>query len=504
MFVWNYYGYDEMYDYVRILCYWKNNGWTYHINGVYGWVTCNGEERLVYNNGYPDFTSSNQGEYLLGYSDYTIKRGHSNKTWNYSARLQSTSSYASGTRYSSTGSYTTGAVTHTVVSYNANGGTGAPGNQDKWYGEQLNLSNSKPSRTGYTFKCWNTNSSGTGTNWNPGANYTPDPGGTVTLYAIWTINTWTVSYNANGGTGAPGNQTKTYGTNLTLSTTKPTKNGYNFKGWATSATGNVSYQAGGTYTANAAITLYAIWELAYIKPRITNLSIYRCNSSGVISENGTYLKFICNWSCDNNVTKVRCEWKKQSISSWSGSDISSSGTSGSVNTILGSNTITTDISWHARIYVTDSGGTTYSTIIDISTIIYPIDVLNKGKGVAFGKVAENQDLADFGWMARFRKGVQIDSPIAGYLHSNGYASDVSSKLSDCKTTGIYSIGGTYSDAPEQKTYYGFMLVIENRCQTWEPTNSGSWLWQYLFTTGGELWFRYGVNSEPMTSWVKKW
>lgn len=75
--------------------------------------------------------------------------------------------------------------------------------------------------------------------------------------------TYTVKYDANGGSGAPGNQTKTWGTNLTLSTTTPTKSGYNFLGWATSSTATTAtYQPGGTYSTNAAVTLYAVWSLA--------------------------------------------------------------------------------------------------------------------------------------------------------------------------------------------------------------------------------------------------
>ena len=79
-----------------------------------------------------------------------------------------------------------------------------------------------------------------------------------------TINvrpSYTVSYNANGGNGAPGNQTKWYNETLTLSTTKPTRTNYTFKGWATSSTSTtVAYSPGATYTGNAALTLYAIWQ----------------------------------------------------------------------------------------------------------------------------------------------------------------------------------------------------------------------------------------------------
>ena len=73
--------------------------------------------------------------------------------------------------------------------------------------------------------------------------------------------TYTVSYNANGGSGAPSAQTKTKDVSLTLSTTRPTRAGYNFLGWATSSSAvSAQYQPGSTYTANANVTLYAVWE----------------------------------------------------------------------------------------------------------------------------------------------------------------------------------------------------------------------------------------------------
>lgn len=88
-------------------------------------------------------------------------------------------------------------------------------------------------------------------------------GNNSTTYSITNGNkaTYTISYNANGGSGAPAAQTKTYGVNLTLSSTKPTRDGYTFLGWSTSASAlTATYAAGATYTANAAATLYAVWE----------------------------------------------------------------------------------------------------------------------------------------------------------------------------------------------------------------------------------------------------
>ena len=75
-------------------------------------------------------------------------------------------------------------------------------------------------------------------------------------------STYTISYNANGGSGAPSSQTKTHGVSLTLSSTKPTRSGYTFTGWNTKANGTgTSYSAGGSYTVNASVTLYAQWKV---------------------------------------------------------------------------------------------------------------------------------------------------------------------------------------------------------------------------------------------------
>lgn len=149
------------------------------------------------------------------------------------------------------------------------------------------VSSTTPTRTGYTFNGWNSKADGSGTNYAAGDsishtftrqatwdhtetihgveyNYftVSNQSHTTTIYAKWTLNTYTVSYNANGGSGAPSAQTKTYGVTLTLSSTQPTRTGYTFLGWSTSSTAtSATYSAGGSYTANAAATLYAVWQI---------------------------------------------------------------------------------------------------------------------------------------------------------------------------------------------------------------------------------------------------
>lgn len=85
-----------------------------------------------------------------------------------------------------------------TVSYNANGGSGAPSSQTKWYGKTLTLTSSKPTRNYYTFSKWNTVSGGTGTNYSSGGSYTANA--SATLYAQWVVAKVNIVYNANGGT----------------------------------------------------------------------------------------------------------------------------------------------------------------------------------------------------------------------------------------------------------------------------------------------------------------
>ncbi len=151
-------------------------------------------------------------------------------------------------------------VTTYTLKYDANGGSNPPANQTG--NGSITLSSTKPTRSGYTFKKWNTKSDGTGTSYNPGATYNLTAN--ATLYAIWQQNpvtptTYTLSYNANGGNNPPANQTGNG--NIILSSTKPTRNGYTFKKWNTKSDGTgTSYNPGATYNLTANATLYAIWQ----------------------------------------------------------------------------------------------------------------------------------------------------------------------------------------------------------------------------------------------------
>lgn len=291
-------------------------------------------------------------------------------------------------------SVTVPAWTSYTVKYNANGGSGAPSSQTKWKNQTLTLSTARPTRAGHSFQGWATSASGS-VAYAAGASYTSNA--SVTLYAVWKADTYTVSYNANGGSGAPGSQTKTYGVTLTLSSTEPTRTNYTFKGWATSASATtISYAAGASYTSNASITLYAVWELAYKKPRITNLSVKRCTSDGTISNEGTYALVNFSWVCEETVSSIVIEWKVSTSSSYtSSSTISASGTSGSVNSVVGGD-LNTESTYTIRVTVTDSAGS-FAKTITLNSLAFTIHGRPGGNGVAFGKMSEVDGYADFAY-----------------------------------------------------------------------------------------------------------
>ncbi|MBR6214438.1 MAG: InlB B-repeat-containing protein [Candidatus Methanomethylophilaceae archaeon] len=182
------------------------------------------------------------------------------------------------------------------VSYNANGGSGAPSTTDGGTStsstKSVTLSSTAPTRSGYTFLGWATSSSATSATYSKGGSYSFSYG-TTALYAVWQQNTYTcyLNFNANGGSGAPSNLnytgTSTSNHTFTIPSTTPTKSGYTFLGWATSSSAtSASYQPNGSIAVayNGTTTLYAVWsQITYT----CNLNFNANGGSGAPS-NQTY------------------------------------------------------------------------------------------------------------------------------------------------------------------------------------------------------------------------
>jgi Listeria-Bacteroides repeat domain (List_Bact_rpt) len=198
-----------------------------------------------------------------------VKTGLTFAGWNTAADGSGTT-YAAGASYSANAAvtlYAQWAIPYNVT-YDANGATGGtvPAVQIKAHGFDLTLASNSGSlvKTGLTFAGWNTAANGSGTTYAAGANYSANAA--VTLYAQWAIP-YNVTYDANGATGGtvPAAQIKAHGVDLTLASNSGSlvKTGLVFAGWNTTADGSgTNYAAGATYTANAALTLYAKWQVS--------------------------------------------------------------------------------------------------------------------------------------------------------------------------------------------------------------------------------------------------
>ena len=142
------------------------------------------------------------------------------------------------------------------VTFNSNGGSSTPSAQTVTSGSTITLPS--VSRTGYTFNGWYTASSGGTRVGGAGNSYTVTSN--VTLYAQWSQITYTVTYNANGGSVSPTSATVNYNSSVTLPT--PTHMGGTFNGWYTAKSGGTRVGgAGDSYTPTSSLTLYAQWAI---------------------------------------------------------------------------------------------------------------------------------------------------------------------------------------------------------------------------------------------------
>ena len=307
--------------------------------------------------------------------------------------------FAPGGTYSANQSATLSAawsINTYTVSYNANGGTGAPSNQTKTYETNLTLSSTRPTRAGYTFSTWNTASNGSGTNFAPGATYQWNS--PLTLYAQWTINTYSVTYHSNGGQGAPSNQTKTYGTDLTLRRGVPKRTDYAFVNWNTSASGTgVSYAPGATYSTNAAVALYAQWKSIYTAPQITNLTAQRADSNGADDSDGTYAKVSFNWVNGLSGTTtihpdtIEIYYKQKGTPTYTLATTISSPTETTIVENLGDG-FDVNEAYDIKVVLTPKGNRQpieRTTYISISAFI--IDVNANGSAIGFGQQAPDNE-----------------------------------------------------------------------------------------------------------------
>lgn len=150
-----------------------------------------------------------------------------------------------------------------TVSYNKGSyGSGTNQTATKYEGTALTLKGAIFTRDGYTQTGWSTTDGGS-KSYNLSGSYTTDA--EITLYPYWTQNTYTITYDPGAyASGSQSTATKYGGVTLTLKGAQYTRSGYIQAGWSTSYYGSTkSYELSGSYTANAAATLYPYWVRIY-------------------------------------------------------------------------------------------------------------------------------------------------------------------------------------------------------------------------------------------------
>ncbi len=234
-------------------------------------------------------------KYTLSYNANNGSGAPSSQSVSVACKGWSTSSSASYASYSCGSSYTpTGNTTLYAVWYSNSSAT---------------VSSTKPTRSGYTFLGWSTSSSASSASYISGSSISISSN--TTLYAVWQKNsttTYTVSYNANGGSVSPSSATVTAGSSTVLPT--PTRTAtitYNANGgsgapssqnvslscsgWSTSSSASsASYSCGSYYKPTSSTTLYAVWNKGS-----ATLSSTKPTRSGY-----TFL----GWASDKNATSA--------------------------------------------------------------------------------------------------------------------------------------------------------------------------------------------------------
>lgn len=155
------------------------------------------------------------------------------------------------------------------VIFDANGGSGTMPDQAFNCGQSKKLNKNDFEKKGYTFIGWNTRPDGSGQSYGERESVSfPNQthGSTVTLFAIWKGNSYSVNYNGNGAkSGVVSPTSHVYGTESALGVNRFQRSGYTFVGWNTKKDGKgKTYKAGEgvktlTSKAGGSVTLYAKW-----------------------------------------------------------------------------------------------------------------------------------------------------------------------------------------------------------------------------------------------------
>ena len=317
---------------------------------------------------------------------------------------------------------------------------------------------------------------------------------------VITLPTFNVSYNANGGSGTPGAQTKVQGVDLTLSSTASTWHGHTFLNWNTKADGSgTDYSLGASYTTNADALMYAKWKIN----QYNIVYDYDGGVKGSKAPNGGKFEEVIQisnptkvgytftgWTFDGDTTNAKYGPNKDNVTNvWSShSALVKSEFFVNLSVVDGS-TVTLKANWTPNVYNISyslNGGTNgskaptkdivYDTSFEISNPIKKITITGNanGTGADIGAVVSgNHEF--LGWTS-----TTINTSTAYYGTSNSTITtawtDTSTKVKDTWFKNLHSINGrTVTMVANWKTLTLTMPTVSkegNTCE-WNTKADGS-------------------------------
>ena len=211
--------------------------------------------------------------------------------------------YADGATYSFSADatlYAQWAAGTESVAFNANGGSGTMSSETFTSGTPQALTTNTFTYSGYVFTGWNSAADGSGTGYADGQSISIVTA--LTLYAQWALPTFTVTFNANGGSGTMASQVASAGAALDLNTY--TRAGYTFAGWNSVPNGTATAYANGAafpFTSNA--TLYAQWAAnGSIRNVVPGADFRVISAIAVLNPNGHPKEYLTDIMAGGSVT----------------------------------------------------------------------------------------------------------------------------------------------------------------------------------------------------------
>ena len=353
------------------------------------------------------------------------------------------------------------------VTYYANGGSGAPMEQEKKYGVNLTLSSTVPLRNGYVFTGWNTKEDGSGKKYSPGDIYSENE--KLNLYAQWKTNAYTLTYDGNGYSSYSSKVENVVTT--TIKTNMPNRFGYTFLGWSTNSSAtSASYTPGNTISLSSNTTLYAVWKSAQ--------SVSAGNSNTVniaFAEQAWYYKFTPSSSGEYTFESTGSIDSKVTIYKADGTEIGSDDDSGESSNFKKTLSLTSGTTYYIKAFAYSSKTGTYSFKVTKNTpASYTVNFNANG-----GSVSPTSVIVTAG------KSTTLPTPTKKYTLSynanNGSGAPSSQSVSvSCKgwstsntaSSASYSCGSSYMPTTNMTLYAVWYSNGSATISSTKPTRSG--------------------------------